>query len=370
MADQPGNGVVAHFLADVEDIRTKAELADQLRKLRRRHARQSGDSPLTYRELAGRTGWAHGVIGDYFTGKTLPPTDRFDVLVSLLGATPAEIVAFANARDRVEESRREQQSTNSTARHGTSTKTTPRELPSPVPRFTGRVAQLVELDNADSPVVVVSGAAGVGKTALVLEWARQVGEQFEDGCLHIDLRGHSGDGIVAPADALATLLCELGVPPQAVPTGPAEREARYHDLLAARHLLLVLDDAHGVEQLRPLLPSWTSCRVVVTSRDPLTALLARPWVHRIELDPLSLDDSVALLMPLIGRRAAADQSALRSLAVSCRGVPLALRIAAEYVLAHPETPPAVLAQDWSTLAFGWAARTSDAGRWVPGTSEV
>src|ERR1700754_4235088 len=69
MADQPGIGVVVLSPTDVEAIRTKADPANQLRRLRRRHARQCGDSPLTYRELAGRTGWAHGVIGDYFPGK-------------------------------------------------------------------------------------------------------------------------------------------------------------------------------------------------------------------------------------------------------------------------------------------------------------
>jgi hypothetical protein len=355
MADQPGNGVVALSPDDVTDIRTIAELADQLRRLRRRHARQCGESPLTYRELAGRTGWAHGVIGDYFTGKTLPPTDRFDVLVSLLGATPAEIVAFANARDRVEEFRREQAAIDSTTRRGTPTKTAPRELPRAVSGFTGRVAQLVELDNADDPIIIVSGAAGVGKTALANQWAHQVCSRFRDGCLYVDLRDHWPD-VVAPADALATLLRGLGVPAPDVPADPADRQARYRDLLADRHALLVLDDVHGIDQLRPLLPGSPSCRVVVTSRDPLAELVARPEVRRIELDPLSLNDSVALLEALIGPRAAADQTAVRSLAVSCRGVPLALRIAAEYVVAHPETPQAVLAQDWSTLAFGWATR--------------
>ncbi len=361
MADQPGNGATALSPADMEEILTKAELANELRRLRRRHARQRGDSPLTYRELAGRTGWAHGVIGDYFTGKTLPPTDRFDVLVSLLGATPAEIVTFANARDRVEEFGRERPSGNNMARYDTSTKITRLQLPRAVPGFTGRVAQLVELDAADSPVVVVFGAPGVGKTALVTQWAHEVGSRFRDGCLHIDLRDHDSGDAVPPADALATLLRGLGMPARAVPADPAQRQARYRDLLADRHVLVVLDDVTCVDQVLPLLPGAACCRVVVTSRDPLADLVRRPGAERIELDPLPLDDSVALLGALIGRRAAAHQAAVRSLAVSCRGVPLALRIAAEYVVAHPETPPTVLAQEWWTLAFGSATRTSYAG---------
>lgn len=91
---------------DTTGIDTPEGLAGALRQLRRRLARQRNDAPLTYRELAATTGWAHGVIGDYFAGKTLPPTDRFDVLIGLLGATPAEQHRLATARDRVEELRR------------------------------------------------------------------------------------------------------------------------------------------------------------------------------------------------------------------------------------------------------------------------
>src|SRR3954471_14273719 len=80
-----------HGLADgLHEAADLGQLASLLRALRRRHGRQRGDTPLTYRELAARTGWAHGIIGDYLTGKRLPPTDRFDELVRLLGATAVE----------------------------------------------------------------------------------------------------------------------------------------------------------------------------------------------------------------------------------------------------------------------------------------
>lgn len=91
---------------DLTHVDTQDGLARALRQLRRRMARRQNDTPITYRELAARTGWAHGVIGDYFAGKTLPPTNRFDILIVLLGATPAEQGRLATARDRVEELRR------------------------------------------------------------------------------------------------------------------------------------------------------------------------------------------------------------------------------------------------------------------------
>lgn len=89
----------------VTGVETVEDLGRILRQLRRREARQRGESELTYRQLAARTGWSHGIIGEYLAGKVLPPTDRFDELVRLLGATPREQGALATARDQIEESR-------------------------------------------------------------------------------------------------------------------------------------------------------------------------------------------------------------------------------------------------------------------------
>jgi hypothetical protein len=86
-------------------VRTAAELAAVLRRLRRRHARARGTAPLTYRELAAATGWSYGSFSGYFRGTVLPPSDRFDTLVRLLGATPAEQAQLATARDGVADQR-------------------------------------------------------------------------------------------------------------------------------------------------------------------------------------------------------------------------------------------------------------------------
>ncbi|MFC7479320.1 helix-turn-helix domain-containing protein [Luedemannella flava] len=106
----------------VDAVHTLADLAGVLRDLRRRHARRSGGAPLSYRELAAAAGWSHGIIGEYLAGRVLPPTDRFDVLVRLLGASPAEQGALATARDRVEETRRQ-------AMAATPAAPVPRQLP-------------------------------------------------------------------------------------------------------------------------------------------------------------------------------------------------------------------------------------------------
>jgi hypothetical protein len=114
-------------------VQTLADLAEVLRALRRRHARRDGGAELTYREVAAATGWSHGIVGEYLAGRVLPPTDRFDVLVRIFGATPAEQGSLATARDRVEENRRR------TAPVVPAVSDVPRELPVDVVGFTGRI---------------------------------------------------------------------------------------------------------------------------------------------------------------------------------------------------------------------------------------
>ena len=97
---------VPNPIRDIAGVETLEDLGRALRHLRRREARQRGDAELTYRQLAAKTGWSYGAIGQYFSGKVLPSTERFDTLIRLLGATWAEQGALATARDRVEEHRR------------------------------------------------------------------------------------------------------------------------------------------------------------------------------------------------------------------------------------------------------------------------
>jgi tetratricopeptide (TPR) repeat protein len=317
----------------VADVRTLAELARLLRELRRRHARRQGRAEPTYRELAAATGWSHGIIGEYLSGRILPPTDRFDTLVRLLGATPAEQGVLATARDRVEEGRRRAE-----PRHAPPV---PRQLPLDVFGFTGRVRELAELDallgsgerRSVAVLSAVAGTAGVGKTALAVRWAHQVADRFPDGQLYVDLRGYDPEQPVAPAEALAGFLRGLGVAD--IPGDLAERAARYRTVLAGRRVLVLLDNASGPEQVRALLPGTASCCTLVTSRDDLAGLVARDGAHRIDLDLLPEAEAVALLRTLIGPRADADPAAIAELAACCAGLPLALRIAAQLALREP-----------------------------------
>jgi DNA-binding SARP family transcriptional activator/tetratricopeptide (TPR) repeat protein len=232
---------------------------------------------------------------------------------------------------------------------------TPRQLPGTVPQFTGRLAELVRLSrlldqaggHAPGTVVIsaIGGTAGVGKTALAVHWAHQVADRFPDGQLYVNLRGYDPGQVVPAADALAGFLRALGVPGHDIPPGLDDRAARYRSLLAGRQMLVVLDNAGSVEQVRLLLPGTPACMTVVTSRDSLAGLVAREGAVRLELDLLPAAEAVSLLRVLIGERALADPAATTALAGHCSRLPLALRVAAELAAARPAIPLAGLVSE-------------------------
>jgi tetratricopeptide (TPR) repeat protein len=201
-----------------------------------------------------------------------------------------------------------------------------------VPAFTGRSEHLARLDDvlsAEGAVAVLAGTAGVGKTALAVQWAHRVRDRFPDGQLYLDLRGHSPGPSLEPLHALAVLLDGLGVPAEQVPVDVDRAAALYRSLLDTRRVLIVLDNAAGAEQVRPLLPGSKGCAVLVTSRDQLGGLVAREGARRIALDVLPAPESHALLTRLLGEhQAASEPEAVAELARLCAHLPLALRIAA------------------------------------------
>jgi len=322
-------------------VTTLDGLGRLLRELRRRQARQHGRSPVTYRELAVTTGWSHGVVGAYLSGQVLPPTDRFDVLIRLLGATPAEQGRLATARDRVEEGRRAVPAP----------APGPRQLPAALPAFAGRAETLAGLDrwldHAGHGVVAISGTAGVGKTTLAIHWAHHLTDRFPDGQLHLNLRGFDPTATpVSPAEAVRTVLAALGAEPARIPAGLDAQAALYRSLLAGRRMLVVLDNAATAEQVRPLLPSGPGALVLVTSRAQLTGLVAADGAHPVPLDLLPADDALGLLAARLGAdRIAAEPRATARIIAACARLPLALAVVGARLAVQPALSLAALADE-------------------------
>ncbi len=191
--------------------------------------------------------------------------------------------------------------------------------------FTGRAGELAALD---APAGRIDGGAAVGagrgdpggirhrrggqdraRGALGTAGRRCV----PDGQLYVNLRGYDPGQPVPPEDALAGFLRALGMAGQDIPPDEDERAAAYRSLLDGRRVLVVLDNAARVEQVRPLLPGSPSSLVLVTSRDSLAGLVARHGARRLDLDRAATGGAVALLRTLIGDRAEIQPDATATL---------------------------------------------------------
>ncbi|MGW4594876.1 BTAD domain-containing putative transcriptional regulator [Streptomyces sp. NPDC004457] len=274
------------------------------------------------------TGTASGTAGGSMGGAASPAPRAAPASPS---TPPAASAAPASAREA----------------DGPSARQTPRpaQLPAPPAHFTGRADVRRELrrtltePSAQAPAVaVVSGMAGVGKSALALHVAHELRERFTDGQLYVNLHGATpGMTPLTATQALSALLRDLGAEPRSIPEHPDAAAALLRSLLAPARILLVLDDAANAAQVRPLLPAGPGCAVIVTSRSPLTAL---DGARRFPLSPLTGEDSAALLRAVSGR---AGLDAGHALVELTGRLPLALRVVAARLAARHALTPDVLA---------------------------
>jgi DNA-binding SARP family transcriptional activator len=229
----------------------------------------------------------------------------------------------------------------------------PRLLPMATRHFAGRAEALGELaalaDEASRATViaVIAGTAGVGKTSLALHFAHQVAARFPDGQLYVNLRGFDPAGVpLAPAEAVRLFLDALAVPAARIPAGLDAQSGLYRSLLAGRRVLVLLDNARDVDQVRPLLPAGSGSLVIVTSRKQLTSLVAGEGALPLTLDVLGDAEAQELLARRLGPlRVADDPGAADDLIKLCAQLPLALSIAAARTASQPGLSLAALTAD-------------------------
>jgi tetratricopeptide (TPR) repeat protein/transcriptional regulator with XRE-family HTH domain len=213
----------------------------------------------------------------------------------------------------------------------------PRQLPPEPPGFAGRGAELRTLNEmvgsasrTKPTVVVISGAAGVGKTALAVHWTHGLLDRYPDGQLYANLRGFDPVARpVPPADVVGAFLHALGEPAAALPPGLDAQTALLRSLLAGRRMVLLLDNARDAAQVRPLLPGAGGCLVVVTSRDTLTGLVATAGAQVLTVGVLSSSGARRVLASRLGRgRVDVDPAATDEIVDRCARLPLAVVIVA------------------------------------------
>ncbi|PWK86396.1 DNA-binding SARP family transcriptional activator [Lentzea atacamensis] len=224
--------------------------------------------------------------------------------------------------------------------------TVPKQIPSPPAQFVGRDQELEELDTAHGPLVIsaVSGAAGVGKTALAMRWAHRAADRFPEGQLYVNLRGFDPAAEpVRPQEVIQRFLTALGVPNERMPNDDTSQAELYRDLVADKRLLFLLDNARDADQVRPLLPGSDRCQVIITSRNRMGDLAG---ARALRLGMLGHTEAVALVTARIGaERASAEPEALTRLAELCGGLPLALSVVAARAATDAQLPLAALADE-------------------------
>jgi tetratricopeptide (TPR) repeat protein/transcriptional regulator with XRE-family HTH domain len=311
------------------------------------------DAGLTQDELAEAAQVSQRAVSDLERG--INRTARKDTALLLAGALGLDgqacdlFVAAARGRGTVEAVLAARPGTSPGAFAAAATRALPRDIAA----FTGReseLARLVEaLDDlsAGSGVVgihAIDGMAGIGKTSFAVHAAHRLADMFPDGQFFLPLHAHTaGQRPVDPADGLASLLLAAGLAAEQIPPGLEARTARWRDHLAGRKILLVLDDAAGHDQVRPLLPGTAGSLVLVTSRRRLTALEDSAVISLDVLDP---GEAAALLTGLAARHGihAADP-AVGEITRLCGYLPLAIGLIAGQLKHHPVRTAGQLAAD-------------------------
>jgi tetratricopeptide (TPR) repeat protein/transcriptional regulator with XRE-family HTH domain len=284
MSDGVGDSVVRRF-------RQRAGLTQEAL------AERSGVSTRTIRglETGDRPNPQLGSLRQLADAMSLSPEDRDELMASVLGVPSV-----------------------------------PRQLPAVPAGFTGREAELAQLDAASSTVVIsaIAGAGGIGKTWLAARWGHRRIDRFPDGQLFVDLRGFSPDSDpLDPLTALRAFLDALGVDTARVTGDVYEHAARYRSEVAGKRLLIVLDNAATADQVVPLLPGTPTCKVLVTSRRTLSTLLHRHNAQHLPLAALDEAEAHEFLVNALGAdRVAAEPAAAAELIEACGRYPLALAV--------------------------------------------
>jgi DNA-binding SARP family transcriptional activator/tetratricopeptide (TPR) repeat protein len=204
-------------------------------------------------------------------------------------------------------------------------------LPPETRDFTGRRAEMDTLIAARNGGVVqiIIGMPGIGKTTLAVRAARALRGRYPGGQVFVNFGTHDprNPPLDSPA-ALHSLLRTLGISPNRIPHGQAERAALWQAELARRKIIVILDDAAEAEQVRPLLPAAGESRILITSRNALDGLRDS---HVIRLGLLAPEETLELFTRIAGPAATNSTEQLAQVIQLCGGLPLAIQLTARWL---------------------------------------
>lgn len=213
-------------------------------------------------------------------------------------------------------------------------------LPPPDAHWAGREAELAAVCAAarhaahagGTPLIMVTGSGGIGKTALAVAAARRCATLFPDGRLFLRLGAGSADPVPA-AEVPRLLLSQLGFADYEMPRDTAHRQRLIADVLAHRRILVVLDEVDDGKALLPLIPRSGASVLIVTGRAAQLEYLPGRVLRLAGLDDSA---ALALLRTAVGAgRVDREPRAADAIVEACGGLPLALRIAAARLASRP-----------------------------------
>lgn len=324
--------------ADPDRVQTRSDLQAALRQL-------FDDFEGSYNTLVADLGIAQSTVHGWVSGTAFPRWQNLLLVLPKLGVRAEAMPAWRRAHSRARVTNPQERLSENLFRVRASG---PDLLPRDVPAFVGREDELDEIGSllgasSASKVVLITGPAGVGKTAFAIHVAHFLRPQFPDGQLYADMHGYTEGGEPAePSSVIVAFLGRLGAQMEEIPLSAEDQSGMLRDLLASKQVLILLDNIENEEQVRPFLPGAGSSSVLITSRSSLAALYAD---LRVGLDELSHADATSLLENLIGReRAHAEAEALEVIRYACGCLPLALWIAGQLLAVHKTWPLSRLAE--------------------------
>ncbi len=215
------------------------------------------------------------------------------------------------------------------------------QVPLPEADFTGRGAELdrmaavLTITGGTATITSACGIGGAGKSELAKALTGRVKDRFPTAQLWVELRGTQQEALTA-AEIFAYVIrqfhpdAKLDLPTEFddQQTRQAKAEVlvnRYRGVLAEASkggpVLIVLDNARDAEQVRPLVQVPVPVSFIITSRNAI------PLGTKVELDGLSADESLGLLVDLVGDRPTDEIDLLPRVVELCARLPLAVRVA-------------------------------------------
>ena len=208
------------------------------------------------------------------------------------------------------------------------------QMPAAWRDFTGREKELNDLRERrqTKQIIIIHGAPGVGKTALALDYAHQIKDDYPDGQIYLNLRG-VGDTKSVPgtpsydpaplttAQILTHILFELGISTEGITDHEDQLLTLYRQELNGKRLLILLDNASNGAQIEKAVQITPHNFFLVTSRQEDFPNF-KPLYHLHKMIP---EDAIQFLQKLCPTRFREMEAS--TLAEKLGFLPLALRLA-------------------------------------------